>query len=133
VVSWFAPPPWPSAAGSSGGGARGAASAPEEEIGTGGARKEGVGGEAQDHGVLHVRRATGLGQGERLPVGHADMHPRRRGRAAGGAAVGAGARLPVGLHDVRRSRVGRAPGESVQVAPMKSNLTTPETKHLKLK
>ena len=85
-----------------------------------------------------VRGAAGLGQGEGVPLGRADMRARRYGRAPGGVAVGArarlsveracvcstgrsarapagvtvdaGARLPVGRSDVSSGRLWRAPG-----------------------
>ena len=50
---------------------------------------------AQTQGVLQVRRAAGLGQGERLPVGREDFRDDRSARGPSSDAAGAGARLPV--------------------------------------
>ena len=76
-------------------------------------------GAAQAQRVLHVERAAGLGEGERVPVGRAGMQrvgphqplrTRRLWRAPGGSAVGAGARLPVERVDELLGSCGRAPG-----------------------
>ena len=53
---------------------------------------------------LRVRRAAGVGEGERLPVGREDLCTRRCGRVYGGAEVGAGAWLRLGREDVRNRR-----------------------------
>jgi len=74
-----------------------------DEDETGGAGEGCVGGHAQDLGVLHVRRAAGVGLGERLPVGCADVYDRCTGRAFGWrCCCGRGVRLPVGcVHMLR--------------------------------
>jgi len=68
----------------------------------------GAGGDASARGLRRVHRAAGMGQGERLPVGCADLCARRSGRAPGGAAVGAGEQLPVGYDDERLGRLSWA-------------------------
>ena len=67
------------------------------------AHAQGGDGAAPSQGVLHVCRAAGLGQGERLPMGGVDpelvdqpLCSRRLGRTPGGATVGVAARLSVG-------------------------------------
>jgi len=83
---------------------------------------EGSAGATQAQGVLHVHRAAGLGQGERVPVGRAGQEgavPRpsctRVLGLPGPAAIRAGARLPVGRVHMLLGRCGRAPGRSEQV------------------
>ena len=55
----------------------------------------------QAQGVVRVRRAAGLGEGERLSVGREVVCARRFWRAPGSADMGAGARLRLGRDDVR--------------------------------
>jgi hypothetical protein len=81
-------------------------------VATGGAGEEFVGGDSPVQGVLHVRRAAGLGQGKRVPVEYVDLCACRSQRASGGSAVGVGSPLPVGFVDVRLGRFGRAPGSA---------------------
>ena len=80
----------------------------------------GSAGAALAPGVLHVRRAVGLGEGERVPVGgrivgwnvplERLLCTSRCGRSPGGTAVGAGARLPVVRDDLCQRRKGQSPG-----------------------
>ena len=71
------------------------------------ARGDERGAVAQVQGVTRLRRATGLGQDERLPVGCEGMRNYRWALAPTSAAAGAGARVPVGCMDVCRAAEGR--------------------------
>ena len=53
-------------------------------------------GAARDEGFHRNGRASGVGQGERLPVGCEDVRSDRSARTPASAAAGAGARLSVG-------------------------------------
>ena len=70
-------------------------------------------GAAPDQGVLHLRRAAGLGQGELVLLGRTGLarvgqplFPRRCGRALEGAAVGSEAPLPLDQADESSAAAG---------------------------
>ena len=67
---------------------------------------QGRGAGLQARGLSRICRAAGLGEGERVPVGLADLSAGRCERKPGGAAVDAGARLPVECRHVSFRRSG---------------------------